>query len=96
MTQIIRIRQHGGPDALQVEESEVGQPKEGEVLIRHDAIGVNFVDTMIRDGKYPVPLPVIPGFEGAGVITAVGPGVKGYAVGDRAGYFPSGRMQASA
>lgn len=87
MTQMIRIQQHGGPDVMQVAEYEVSVPKDGEVLIRHDAIGVNFVDTMVRDGRYPVPLPVVPGFEGAGVITAVGPGVTEYVIGDRVGYF---------
>jgi len=95
MAQIIRIYQHGDPSVLQLEEAEVGNPDAGEVRIKQDAIGVNFVDTMVRDGRYPVALPTVPGFEGAGVITAVGSGVKNFAVGDRVGYFFSAGAYAS-
>jgi NADPH:quinone reductase len=87
MAQVIRIYRHGDPSVLQVEELEAAMPAEGEVLIKHDAIGVNFVDTMVRDGRFPVALPAVLGFEGAGVITAVGSGVRRYEVGDRVGYF---------
>jgi NADPH2:quinone reductase len=55
--------------------------------LRQEAIGVNFVDTAFRDGTFGVPLPFVPGVEAAGVVEALGPGVSGFAVGDRAGYF---------
>src|SRR5207247_3254937 len=87
MTTTIRCHQYGGPDVLQVEDEQVGPPAAGQVRLRHEAIGVNFIDTMFRQGVFPVPLPSVPGVEGAGVIEAVGPGVVGIADGDRVGYF---------
>ena len=87
MTHAIRIHQTGGPDVLTWEEVEVGAPGPGELLIRHTAIGLNFLDTYFRSGLYPVdPLPFIPGNEGAGVVEAIGEGVEGFAVGDRIAY----------
>ncbi len=87
MTTTIRFHQYGAPDVLQVEDEQVGAPAAGQVRLRHEAIGVNFIDTMFRQGVFPVPLPSVPGVEGAGVIEAVGSGVNGFAVGDRVAYF---------
>ena len=87
MSTTIRFHQYGGPDVLQVEDDDVGAPGPGQVRLRHQAIGVNFIDTAFRQGIFPVPLPAVPGVEGAGVVEAVGPGVVGIAAGDRVGYF---------
>ena len=87
MTTTIRFHQYGGPDVLEVEDEQVGAPAAGQVRLRHEAIGVNFIDTLFRQGVVPVSLPSVPGVEGAGVVEAVGPGVSGFAVGDRVAYF---------
>jgi NADPH:quinone reductase len=92
MTQAIRVYAYGGPEALKWEKVEVGAPGPGEVRIRQTAIGLNYIDVYARTGFYPQPsLPFIPGVEGAGIITAVGEGVKDLKVGRRVGYAgPSG------
>src|SRR5687767_3905546 len=82
----VRFHQTGGPEVLQLEEAAVGQPGEGQARIRHTAIGVNFIDVYHRTGLYPLPLPSGLGGEGAGVVTAVGPGVGHVKVGDRVAY----------
>ncbi len=82
----IRIHQTGGPEVLQWNEVDVGDPGPGEVLIRHTAIGVNYIDTYHRGGLYPLPMPATIGREAAGLIEAVGPGVSEFAVGDRVTY----------
>ena len=82
----VRVHENGGPDVLKLEDVDVRAPGAGEVLIRQTAIGLNFIDTYIRTGLYPTKLPVTPGFEGAGVIEAVGEGVEGLSVGDRVAY----------
>ena len=82
----VRFHQTGGPEVLQLEEVTIGQPAAGQVRIRHTAIGVNFIDTYHRSGLYPLPLPSGLGSEGAGVVEAVGPGVKHVQVGDRVAY----------
>lgn len=87
MTTVIRVHHYGPPSALQVEEEDPGAPAAGQVRLRQEAIGVNFVDTAFRDGSFGVALPFVPGVEAAGVVEAVGPGVSGFAVGDRAAYF---------
>lgn len=87
MAKVIRIQQNGGPSVLQVESAEVGALRPGEVLLRQEFVGVNFVDTMVRSGAYPQPVPTVPGFEAAGVVTAVSPQVTDFAVGDRVAYF---------
>jgi NADPH2:quinone reductase len=87
MSTVIRFYRYGPPSVLKVEEELVGSPGAGQVRLRHEAIGVNFVDTMFRDGTFTVPLPCVPGVEGAGVVGALGPGVTSLAVGDRVGYF---------
>jgi len=87
MTNTIRILQHGGPEVLQLDHFEVGQPGPGEVRIRQNAIGLNFIDVYVRTGLYPVPeLPCGIGFEGAGVIEAKGENVAAFSPGDRVAY----------
>ena len=82
----IRIHETGGPEVLRYEDVEIGEPGPGEVLVRHTAIGVNFIDTKYRKGDYPAALPVILGNEAAGVVEAVGDGVGEVAAGDRVAY----------
>ena len=86
MTRAIQILAHGGPEQLQLVEIEVGAPGPGEVRIRHEACGLNFIDVYQRTGLYPMALPAVLGMEGAGVIEAVGEGVDHLKVGDRAAY----------
>ena len=82
----VRFDQTGGPDVLRLEDVPTPTPGPGEILIRHEAIGVNFIDTYMRSGLYPLALPSGLGQEGAGVVTAVGDGVTRFRVGDRAAY----------
>ncbi|MGH6988333.1 MAG: quinone oxidoreductase family protein [Stellaceae bacterium] len=86
MVHAIRIHKTGGPEVLQWEEVEVGKPGQGEVRIRHTAVGLNYVDTYLRGGVYPLPLPSGLGGEGAGAVEEVGPGVADLKVGDRVAY----------
>lgn len=88
-THAIRIHEYGGPDVLSFEEINLAEPAEGEVRIRHTAIGLNFIDTYHRTGLYPMDLPTGLGSEAAGVVEAIGPGVSDVRVGDRVVY--SGR-----
>ncbi|MHC5258168.1 quinone oxidoreductase family protein [Streptomyces sp. UC4497] len=89
MAYAVRFQETGGPDVLRWEQVAVGAPGPGEVRIRHQAVGLNFADTYFRTGLYPAPLPAGLGVEGAGVILAVGPGVTGFAAGDRVTYTGS-------
>jgi NADPH2:quinone reductase len=86
MTQVVRFHEKGGPEVLRVEEVEVGAPGPGQARVRHRAIGVNFLDTYHRTGLYPLPLPSGIGAEGAGVVEAVGEGVRHVSVGERVAY----------
>src|SRR5215212_9856064 len=86
MAKAVRYHKQGGPEVLQVDDVTVGDPGAGQVRIRHTAIGVNFVDTYQRSGLYPMQLPAIAGNEGAGVVEAVGAGVKDLKKGDRIAY----------
>ena len=86
MTRAIQIQQFGGPETMQMVELDVGQPGPGEVRIRHEACGLNFIDVYQRTGLYPNALPLTLGMEAAGVIEAVGAGVTHLKVGDRAAY----------
>ena len=87
MTSAIRIHEYGGPDVLKWEKVEVGAPGPGEVKVRQTAIGLNYIDVYMRTGLYPQPtLPFIPGMEGAGVVTAVGEGIRDLKVGRRVAY----------
>ncbi len=83
---VIRFDKTGGPDVLKVVDAPVPDPRPGEVLVRHHAIGLNFIDTYHRSGLYPVPLPAVPGLEGAGVVEAIGEGVTHLKPGDRVAY----------
>jgi NADPH:quinone reductase len=82
----IRVHAHGGPEVLQLDEVPVPVPGPGQALVRIEAAGVNFIDIYHRNGLYKVPLPLVPGQEGAGVVTALGPDATGVAIGDRVGY----------
>ncbi len=87
MSRAIRIHRPGGPEELRWEEVEVGVLGAGQVRLRHTAVGLNFIDTYHRRGLYPLPtLPTILGTEAAGVVEAVGPGVRGLEPGDRVAY----------
>jgi NADPH2:quinone reductase len=86
MTNAIRVHQTGGPGVLQWEEVEVGDPGPGQVRLRQDAAGLNFIDVYHRTGLYPQPLPFTPGVESAGVVEAIGEGVNGVKPGDRVAY----------
>jgi len=86
MTKAVRFHKTGGPEVLQFDEVQVGAPGQGQVRVRHTAIGVNFVDTYQRTGLYPMQLPQVAGNEGAGVVEAVGPGVTSLKAGDRVAY----------
>ncbi len=79
----IQVQQPGGPEAMELAELPVPEPKANEVVVKLAASGVNFIDVYHREGRYKVPLPFVPGQEGAGVVTAVGADVKSVKVGDR-------------
>ncbi|MEV0062300.1 quinone oxidoreductase [Nocardia sp. NPDC050718] len=89
MAHAIRFAEIGGPDVMRWETTQVGDPGPGEVRLRHEAVGLNFADTYFRTGLYPAALPAGLGVEGAGVVEAVGPGVAGFAPGDRVTYTGS-------
>ena len=89
MPYAIRIHRHGGPEVLQWEPLELGTPARDEVLVRHTAIGLNFFDVYERTGLYAATLPLVPGREAAGVIEALGEGVRHLALGDRVAYVAS-------
>jgi NADPH:quinone reductase len=82
----IQITQPGGPDAMQLVEVPVPNPKPNEAVVKIAASGVNFIDVYNREGRYKVPLPFILGQEAAGTVTAVGPDVKHVKIGDRVAY----------
>jgi NADPH2:quinone reductase len=87
MAKAIRMYQTGSPEVLVWEDYDPGRPRQGEALIRHEAVGVNFIDIYHRTGLYPLPsLPATLGMEGAGIVEAIGEGVKEVKVGDRVAY----------
>ncbi|MDB5751092.1 MAG: qor [Ramlibacter sp.] len=86
MSKAIRIRRHGGPEEMELVDVEVGEPGAGEIRIRHQAVGLNFLDVYQRSGLYQLPMPLTLGMEGAGVVEAVGAGVTHLKAGDRAAY----------
>ncbi|EYS93359.1 quinone oxidoreductase [Cupriavidus sp. SK-4] len=86
MSKAIRIEQTGGPEVMQWVDVEVGEPGPGQVRVRHEAVGLNYIDVYFRTGLYKQPLPGGLGMEGAGVVEAVGEDVRHVAVGDRVAY----------
>ncbi len=86
MAKAVRIHEPGGPEKLIYEDVEVGTPGEGEVRIRHTAIGLNFIDVYHRTGLYPLELPSAIGMEAAGIVEEIGDGVSEVSVGDRVAY----------
>ena len=86
MPHAIRVHGTGGPEVLKWEEVEIGEPGPGEVLIRQEAAGLNFIDVYHRTGLYKQDLPFTPGVEGAGIVEAIGPDVSNVKVGDRVAY----------
>src|SRR6476469_2466021 len=86
MSKVVRIRQHGGPEEMELVDVEVGQPGPGEIRIRHKAIGLNFIDVYQRSGLYQFPMPLSLGMEASGIVEAVGEGVTHLKAGDRAAY----------
>lgn len=81
------IEQTGGPEVIQWRTVDLPAPGPGQVLIRHEAVGLNFIDTYLRTGLYPMSLPGALGFEAAGVVEAVGEGVTHLVPGQRAASF---------
>jgi len=86
MPKAMLINEFGGPEVLQWQDVALGEPGEGEVLIRHTAVGLNFIDTYQRSGLYPLDLPSGLGLEAAGVVEKVGSGVTYVQPGDRVAY----------
>jgi NADPH:quinone reductase len=87
MAHRIRAHRHGGPEVLEYESYDVPEPGPGEAVVRHEAIGLNYIDVYHRTGLYPTASPPItPGMEGAGVVEAVGPGVADLWPGQRIAY----------
>jgi NADPH:quinone reductase-like Zn-dependent oxidoreductase len=94
MAKVVMVRELGGPEVLKIEEVEVGRPKEREVRIQVQAIGLNRSEAMFRAGRYPIP-PQVPtkiGYEASGVIEEVGPGVSGWKAGDAVSVLPNFRL----
>ena len=87
MAKAIRMYETGGADVLRWEEDNPGKPEAGEALVRHEAVGLNYIDVYHRTGLYPLPtLPAVPGLEGAGIVEEIGKDVSEVAVGDRVAY----------
>lgn len=87
MSNAMVIHETGGPDVLKWEPFDPGPPGPQEALVRHEAVGLNYIDVYHRSGLYPLPqLPTVPGLEGAGIVEAIGDGVTEVSVGDRVAY----------
>ncbi len=86
MALTVQIDQPGGPEVMKLVDLPVGEPGPGQIRIRHEAIGLNYIDVYQRTGLYPFPMPLTLGMEGAGVVEAVGDGVTHLKAGDRAAY----------
>lgn len=86
MARTVQIQSFGDADHMQIVDLDVGDPGPGQIRIRHEACGLNFIDVYQRSGVYTLPLPLTLGMEGAGVVEAVGDGVTHLAPGDRAAY----------
>jgi NADPH:quinone reductase-like Zn-dependent oxidoreductase len=94
MATVVRVHELGGPDALRFEDLDIGAPGPGEVRIKVEAVGLNRSEAMFRAGRYPTKpqLPTFIGYEGCGVIEALGPGVAGFKEGDRVCVLPRYRL----
>ena len=86
MAHAIRVHHTGGPEVLHWEEIEVDEPGPGQIRLRQEAAGLNFIDIYHRSGLYKQGLPFTPGVEGAGTVEAIGPGVSNVQAGDRVAY----------
>lgn len=86
MAHAIRFAKPGGPDVLEWQQVELGKPGQGQVRLRHTAVGLNYIDTYHRSGLYQLPMPSSLGSEAAGVVEEVGAGVAGLKPGDRVAY----------
>ena len=94
--QAIQLERTGGPEVLQFVEIDAPEPGPGEVVVQVDAAGVNFIDIYHRQGVYPMPLPLVPGREGAGRVLALGTEVIDVAIGDRVAWLQVPRSYAEA
>jgi NADPH:quinone reductase-like Zn-dependent oxidoreductase len=94
MTKVVRIYQHGGPEELRFEELNVGEPGAAEVRLKMEAIGLNRSEAAFRAGEYPVTpkFPTLIGYEGVGIVEALGAGVHGFGVGERVCVLPNFRL----
>lgn len=90
MDGVIVVRETGGPEVLEWSTLEPGEPGPGQVLVRHTAVGLNFIDVYHRTGLYPLDPPFTPGVEGVGVVEALGAGVDDLEPGDRVAYTSNG------
>jgi NADPH:quinone reductase len=89
MPKAVRLHEHGGPEVLRVEDLDPGAPVEGELQVRHSAIGVNYIDVYDRTGLYPMSLPGVLGREAAGVVVGLGRRTSGFRIGERVAYVHS-------
>ena len=87
MARAIRFHQTGGPEVLELETVDVGEPGPGQARVRHTYVAVNFIDVYFRTGRYPLTLPNGLGSDAVGVVEAIGEGVTDVRVGDRVGYL---------
>lgn len=94
MGKVIRVHRHGGPEELRTEDLEIGEPGPAQVRLRVEAIGLNRSEALFRAGAYPVPpkFPTLIGYEGVGVIEALGPGVQGFELGEHVCVLPNFRL----
>src|SRR5882672_5997852 len=79
----IQVSQVGGPEVLSLQDLSTPAAKPNEAVVQIKGAGVNFIDVYVREGRYPAPLPLVMGQEGAGIITAVGADVSSFKPGDR-------------
>lgn len=86
MTKAIRIHAPGGPEVMRWEDVPAPEPGPGEVVVKHAAVGLNYIDVYFRTGLYKSPMPVTPGMEASGTVESLGPGVTEFKVGDRVAY----------
>jgi NADPH:quinone reductase-like Zn-dependent oxidoreductase len=94
MTKVVRMYQHGGPEELRLEELNVGEPGAAEVRLKMEAIGLNRSEAAFRAGEYPgtPKFPTLIGYEGVGIVEALGAGVQGFGVGERVCVLPNFRL----